>query len=142
MYHLCKMGYVTLLLSGNSSTTLPVAQQNFLLGISKARTYMNHVVDETWTQNSSFLCQLLRNNLPSTTKLTFYKTLYWNLQLSKALCLCAKVSAGIQVFYSNLFEDWATIFLLFKNTELRLIVPATLIWSQNFEMLHLLEDST
>ena len=42
-----EMGYVTLLLSGNSSTTLPVTHQNFHLGTSKARTYMNHVVDET-----------------------------------------------------------------------------------------------
>ena len=116
-----EMGYVTLLLSGNSSTTLPVPQQGFLLGTWKARPYMNHVVDETWTQNPSFLCQLRRNNLPPTRELNFYKTLYCNLQLSKVLRLCVKVSADIHVFYSKLFEDWTVIFLFCKNTELLLI---------------------
>ena len=115
------MGYVTLLLSGNSSTTLPVPQQDFLLSTWKARPYMNHVVDEAWTQNPSFLCQLLRNNLPPTRELNFYKTLYCNLQLSKVLRLCVKVSADIHVFYSELFEDWTAIFLFCKNTELLLI---------------------
>lgn len=118
---LWKMGYVTLLLSGKSSTTLPVAQQNFFLGTSKARTYMNHVFDETWIQNPSFLSQLLRYNLPPIAKLNFFKILYWNLQLTKVLCLCVKVSADIHVFYSKLFEDWTTMFLFCKNTELLLI---------------------